>query len=83
MKDPALGRSRAERALGEFKNKGQKAPDGVSAKKPLKQTRSRLNEFRVVHVGQYDGPRPSYGRYNVSEQSADILNRSKRNMDMR
>jgi len=76
MKDPALGRTKAERALGEHLD-----PKKHSKKLPAK--RSRLNEFRVVHVGQYDGPRPSYGRYNVSEQSADILNRSKRNMDMR
>ena len=77
MKDPALGRTRAERALGETHPKAKKKPTEVKAK------RSRLNEFRVIHHGQYDGPRPSYGRYNVSEQSADILNRSKRNMDMR
>ena len=77
MKDPALGRTRAERALGETHPKAKKKPAEVKAK------RSRLNEFRVIHHGQYDGPRPSYGRYNVSEQSADILNRSKSNMDMR
>lgn len=77
MKDPATGRTRAERALGEQHPKAKK-------KKPtLEPKRSRLNEFRVVHIGQYDGPRPSYGRYNVSEQAADIFNRSKRNMDMR
>ena len=77
MNDPALGRSRAQRALGENHPKAKKKPAEVKAK------RSRLNEFRVVHVGQYDGPRPSYGRYNVSEQAGDLLNRSKRNMDMR
>ena len=76
MKDPALGRTRAERALGEGLDPAKKS-------KQMKQKRSRLNEFRVIHHGQYDGPRPSYGRYNVSEQSADILDRSKRNMDMR
>mgnify|MGYP006267443241 CR=1 FL=1 len=76
MKDPALGRTRAERALGEKLDPKKKT-------KQMKSKRSRLNEFRVVHVGQYDGPRASYGRYNVSEQAADILNRSKRNMDMR
>ena len=76
MKDPALGRTRAERALGESLDPKKKS-------KQIKQKRSRLNEFRVIHHGQYDGPRPSYGRYNVSEQAADILNRQKRNMDMR
>ena len=80
MTDPAWGRSKAERALGEFTPKKKQSPKGPKALKPK---RSRLNEFRVVHVGKYDGPKPSYGRYNVSEQSADILNRSKRNMDMR
>lgn len=77
MKDPALGRTRAERALGEQHPKAKKE------KKEPKAKRSRVNEFRVVHVGQYDGPRASYGRYNVSEQASDILNRQKRNMDMR
>jgi hypothetical protein len=77
MHDPAWGRNRSERALGEFK-------PGVSPKKnSLKAPRSRVNEFRNVHIGQFDGPRPTYGRYNVSEQAQDILNRSKRNMDMR
>jgi hypothetical protein len=77
MKDPAVGRSRAQRALGEEYPNAKKKPTELKAK------RSRLNEFRVVHVGQYDGPRASYGRYNVSEQASDLLNRSKRNMDMR
>lgn len=77
MKDPALGRTRAERALGE------NTPKKKKKKAEPKETRSRLNEFRVVHVGQYDGPRASYGRYNVSEQASDVLNRQKRNMDAR
>lgn len=76
MKDPALGRTKAERAFGKDRDK---AP----AKTPQKQVRSRVNEFRNIQIGQFDGPRPSYGRYNVSEQAADILNRQKRNMDMR
>ena len=76
MKDPALGRTRAERALGEGLDPKKKS-------KQMKSKRSRLNEFRVIHHGQYDGPRPSYGRYNVSEQASDVLNRQKRNMDMR
>jgi hypothetical protein len=76
MKDPALGRTKYERAFG--KNGGKNNPATEQ-----KQVRSRLNEFRNVHIGQFDGPRPTYGRYNVSEQAADILNRQKRNMDMR
>jgi len=79
MKDPALGRTRAERALGE--NMTEKK--SRNKKTPPVEKRSRLNEFRVVHVGQYDGPKPSYGRYNVSEQAVDVLNRQKRNMDSR
>jgi hypothetical protein len=76
MRDPALGKTRAERALGETHPKAKK-------KKNEDTKKSRLNEFRVIHGGQYDGPRSSYGRYNVSEQASDLLNRSKRNMDMR
>jgi hypothetical protein len=79
VKDPAWGRSRAERALGE--NITEKK--SRTKKTPPVEKRSRLNEFRVIHVGQYDGPKPSYGRYNVSEQASDLLNRQKRNMDMR
>lgn len=66
MKDPALGRTRAQRALGE------------NYVKP-----SRTEDFRLGHTGQYDGPKASYGRYTVSQNASDILNRSKRNMDMR
>jgi hypothetical protein len=77
VRDPALGRTRSERALGEQHPNGNKNP------KRLKAKRSRLNEFRVVQHGQYDGPKASYGRYNVSEQAQDVLDRQRRNMDMR
>ena len=50
MSDPAWGRSKTERALGEFTPKKKQSPKGEKALKPV---RSRLNEFRVVHVGQY------------------------------
>jgi hypothetical protein len=76
MKDPALGDSKKIRAIG-------KDTGGNNPKTKQNQMRSRVNEFRNVHIGQFDGPRPTYGRYNVSEQAADILNRQKRNMDMR
>ena len=72
VNDPAWGRSRAERAFGV-----------AQPKNSLKSKRSRVNDFRLAQTGQYDGPKASYGRYNVSEQSKDILNRSRRNMDMR
>ena len=63
--DPALGRNKSERALGV-------SPE----KKSLKPLRSRVNEFRNVNVGMFSGPGPTYGRYNVSEQASDILNKS-------
>ena len=77
MHDPAVGRSRAERALGEH------MPGKKKTKKEPAPKRSRVNEFRVIQSGMFDGPKPSYGRYNVSEQASDVLNRQKRNMDMR
>lgn len=72
MKDPAWGRSKSERALGEHMT-GNK-------KKDLKAKRSTVDDIRIAHVGQFDGVKPSYGRYLVSEQSKDILNRSNRNI---
>lgn len=67
MKDPAVGRSRAERALGKDAPK-----KGVKTKKKP----ASKGEKRRTSKGIFDGPRPSYGRYNVSEQAEDILNRS-------
>lgn len=64
MKDPAVGRTRAERALGTAKK-------GVKTKK-----KASVKDKRKTSKGIFDGPRPSYGRYNVSEQASDILNRS-------
>lgn len=75
MKDPAVGRSRAERALGEAypKKKGVKSKkSSPSKKKAVRKT----NDTRRNSNGIFDGPRPSYGRYNVSEQAQDVLNRS-------
>lgn len=73
MKDPAVGRTRAERALGEH------TPGKKKSKAQLKAPRSQVNDIRVAHMGQFDGVRASYGRYNVSEQAQDVLNRSLRN----
>jgi hypothetical protein len=77
INDPALGRNKAQRAFGKDAP-GQK---GVNTKKkpPLKQKRSRVNEFRNDRNGMFSGPRPTYGRYNVSEQASDVLNNSFRN----
>ena len=72
MKDPALGRTRAERALGEALPR----PAAKQKKTTLKKPRSAVNDIRSVNNGQFSGPRPSYGRYNVSEQAKDVLNRS-------
>jgi hypothetical protein len=86
MKDPALGRTRSERALGEgHPNRAKKKAVKKAVKSPFKSQnkKSKLEELRVVHVGQYDGPKASYGRYNVSKTASDGLNRQKRNMDAR
>jgi hypothetical protein len=82
MIDPALGRDRATRALGEF----AQGTDHPVGRKPMKKTRSKVmnvkNEnIRQINNGQFSGVRPTYGRYNVSEQSKDILNRSLRTMN--
>ena len=63
MKDPAVGRSRAERAFG---------PKPAAKKKKAASAPGKRNK----NVGQFSGPRPSYVPYNVSEQAQDILNRS-------
>jgi len=75
-RDPATGRSRAERALGATVPK--KATTGVNTKKaPVsKKQLNKAKDKRVNKLGMFDGPRPSYGKYNVSEQASDILNRS-------
>lgn len=75
MKDPAVGRSRAERAFGP--DKGKQSPAKKKAAVPLKKPRSTVNDIRNLNNGMFSGPKPTYGRYNVSEQAADLLNRSK------
>lgn len=86
MKDPALGRTRAERALGEG-HPNRKAAPKKSVKKTAKPKSnnkvSKADDIRMAHIGQYDGPKASYGRYNVSRTATDGLNRQKRNMDAR
>jgi len=86
MKDPAVGRTRSERALGEShpnKKKGVSPKARPSKKAPQKSKKKTAPDIRNENRGMFSGPRPSYQRYNVSEQASDILNRSKRNMDMR
>jgi len=86
MKDPAVGRTRSERALGEgHPKRKKKAAIKKTAKTPFKgqNKKSKVEELRVIHNGQYDGPKASYGRYNVSKTASDGLNRQKRNMDAR
>jgi hypothetical protein len=71
--DPATGRSRAERAFGkDAPKKGVNTKKAPASKKRL----NKSNTKRVNKLGMFDGPRPSYGKYNVSEQASDILNRS-------
>lgn len=64
MRDPALGATRAENALGK---------DGVRTES------ARLKEFRMTNVGMFSGPRPSYGQYSVSPAASDVMNKSIRN----
>lgn len=80
MKDPAVGRSRAERALGEDypnKKKGVSPKKRRSKKAPQKSKKKKTApDIRNENSGMFSGPRPSYQRYNVSEQASDVLNRS-------
>lgn len=76
MKDPAVGRTRAERAFGPGGGK-QKPAQKKKKATPPKTKRSTVNDIRNTNNGMFAGPKPTYGRYNVSEQAADILNRSK------
>lgn len=66
MKDPALGRTRAERALGED-----------YPKRGVNTGASRVQEFRNINNGMFSGPRKTYGRYSVSSNALDALNRAK------
>ena len=68
--DPAVGASRAYRSGVLTQN--------LPASKKLSGA-----QWRNVNKGMFSGPRPSYQGYNGNENSKDILNRSKRNMDMR
>jgi hypothetical protein len=77
MKDPAVGRSRAERAFGPGGGKQEPATKKKKKTAPLKTKRSTVNDIRNTNNGMFAGPKPTYGRYNVSEQAADLLNRSK------
>jgi len=94
MSDPSLGRDRATRSLGEFasgidhpisRKPMKKVRSGVMDVKAEKNKKTRqnnpTNEERNVNNGQFGGVRPTYGRYQVSERSADILNRSLRSMN--
>jgi uncharacterized protein (DUF39 family) len=70
MHDPAWGASRAYKS-------------GVMTDKLNSSTKMTGAQWRNINVGMYSGPRPSYQRYTVGANSSDILNRSKRNKDMR
>lgn len=63
--DPAYGKNKEQRALGEFAKGVGTGP-------------SRAKEFygtRSIQGGIYGGVRPSFGRYQVSEQATDMLGR--------
>lgn len=63
MFDPAVGKTREERAFG--KNaKTRRAQEFYGTRK--------------VEPGMYAGPRASYGRYQVSDTASDALDKSRR-----
>ena len=68
MRDRAIGKTRAERALGENMPKKTK-------KKAKKKPANPNNEYRVTNPGMFSGPKPSYQRYEVGQMSSDILNK--------
>lgn len=37
----------------------------------------RVKEFRNINNGMFSGPRKTYGRYSVSSNALDALNRAK------
>jgi hypothetical protein len=61
--DPALGKTREQRAFG-------KDAKGVST------AISRSKESRKSHFGMYDGRRASYGRYQVADTASDAMDKS-------
>jgi hypothetical protein len=61
--DPALGKTREQRALG-------RDAKGVST------AISRSKESRKSHFGMYDGRRASYGRYQVADTASDAMDKS-------
>lgn len=65
MKDPALGRTRAQRALGENYN------EGVSTRT------SRVKEFRMINNGMFSAPRQLIGRYSIAATAMDAVNRAR------
>lgn len=68
--DPALGKTKAERAFG----------NDVDMK-GVRTEKSRSKAFygtRMIEKNMYGAPKTSYGRYQVSEQASDILNRQLR-----
>ena len=64
--DPAWGRTKAQRALGN---------DASSATRESRKQVFTDYGVRNIANGEFSGPRPSYGRYQVSEQAQDILNK--------
>jgi hypothetical protein len=61
--DPALGKTREQRAFG-------RDAKGVST------AISRSKESRKSHFGIYDGRRASYGRYQVADTASDAMDKS-------
>jgi hypothetical protein len=68
MRDRAIGKTRAERALGENMPKKTK-------KKAKKKPANPAKEYRATNPGMFSGPRPSYQRYEVGQMASDVLNK--------
>ena len=69
--DPALGKTREQRAFG----KEAKGANGVSTGS------ARSKAFignRKVEKGMWSGPRASYGRYQVGDTASDAVNKGVR-----
>lgn len=68
LRDPALGRSKAQRALGE----------NLNEKRGTKNSNDRRKAFvdygiRDQNVGMFSGPKPKYGTYQASPAASDVV----------
>jgi hypothetical protein len=72
MTDPATGRDRLTRALGEFTPRRGVRTDGSRNK-----AFTGNSDDRMINNGLISGPRQSFQRYNVGKNATDAINRGK------